>query len=76
MRAVEIRLRGMGLGAAMTQMRTWLDHYQAEPIHFESVFLPDRDTRFLLQFPRASDASAFAKAFDGKVLSVPDDVAA
>jgi hypothetical protein len=76
MRVVELRLRGVNLGAAMTQMRTWLDHYQAEPVLFESVFLPDREIRFLLQFPSASDASAFAKAFDGKVLSVPDEAAA
>lgn len=76
MRVVEIRLRGMNLGAAMTQMRTWLDHHQAEPALFEPLFHPNGDTRFLLQFPRASDASAFARAFDGKVLSVPDEIAA
>jgi hypothetical protein len=76
MRVVEIRLRGMNLGAAMTQMRTWLDHFQTEPVLFESLFLPNRDIRFLIQFESASDASSFAKAFNGKLLSVPDEVAA
>jgi hypothetical protein len=76
MRVVVTRLRGMNLGAAMSQMRIWLDHNQTEPAFFESVTLPNHEIRFLIQFSSASDASAFAKDFDGKVLSVPDEVAA
>jgi hypothetical protein len=76
MRVVEFRLRGMNLGAAMSQMRTWLDHRQAEPVLFEAVRLPGREIRFLIQFASASDASAFAKIFNGKVLNVPEQAAA
>ena len=76
MHVVEVRLRGMDIGAAMTQVRTWLDHHQAEPALFESAVVPGRGVCFLLQFRSASDALAFANAFDGRVLRVSDEAAA
>ena len=76
MHVVEVGLRGMDIGAVMTRMRTWLDHHQAAPVFFESAVLPGREVYFLLQFRSASDASAFAKAFDGSVLRVSDEAAA
>ncbi len=71
MHIVEIRRHGGELGAAMSKMRTWLDHYVSEPSLFEVTFLPDRVIRFRLQFKNASNASAFASVFEGEVLSEP-----
>jgi hypothetical protein len=76
MQVIEIRYRGADLGAAMTQMRTWLDHHQAEPSLFEFVFLRAGVIRFRLQFEDACEASAFAKVFDGEVLSEQTEAAA
>jgi hypothetical protein len=67
MHVVEIRRRGADLGATMAQMRAWLDHRQSEPSLFELTFLARREIRFRVQFQNASDALAFARAFEGKV---------
>lgn len=69
MHIVEVRYCSVDLGAVMAQMRTWVDHQKVEPSLFEMAFLPGRVIRFRLMFQNASDASAFARAFDGEVLS-------
>ncbi len=71
MHIVEVRRCGADLGAVMAQMRTWVDHHKAEPNLFEVGFLPHREIRFRLEFQDAGNASAFAQAFDGEVLSKP-----
>jgi hypothetical protein len=45
MHLVEIRRPAADLGAAMAQMRTWLDHRQTEPRLFELAFLPGPEIR-------------------------------
>ena len=69
---VEIRREGANLGAAMTQMRTWLDHHRIEPSLFVVAFHPDREIRFHLQFQKAEDASAFDSVFSSDVLGERD----
>lgn len=71
MHIVEIRRPGAELGAVMAQMRTWLDHHRAESGLFDLAFLPDREIRFRLQFRDPSDASAFARVFEGEVIPEP-----
>jgi hypothetical protein len=69
MHIVKIRRIGAGLGPVMGQMRTWLDHNRTEPSLFELAFLPGRDIRFRVKFQNAVDASAFARVFEGEMLS-------
>jgi hypothetical protein len=52
-----------------------LDHHQVEPALFELGFLPGRRIRFRFQFQRASEASTFARVFDGEVFSEQDEAA-
>jgi hypothetical protein len=75
MDVVEITRPGADLGGTMTQMRTWLDHHQVEPALFELGFLPGRRIRFRFQFQKASEASTFARVFDGEVFSEQDEAA-
>jgi hypothetical protein len=76
MHIVEVRRRNADLGAAMAQMRTWLDNQGIEPSLFEIDFLGDRESRFCLQFKKLSDAVTFASSFDGEVLGADAHVAA
>ena len=79
MHIVEVRRSSADLGAVMGQMRSWVDHHKAEPSQFEEAFLPRREVRFRLEFRNARHASAFARIFDGDVLTehgMPDHAAA
>ena len=76
MHLVEMCRPAAELGAAMAQMRTWLDHRQTEPSLFELAFLAGRVVRFRLRFREASDAFAFASVFDGEVLDDADNAVA
>ena len=69
MHVVEVRRQGADLAAVMAQTRTWADHRKAQPALFEVTFFPDRQVRFRIEFRVASDASAFALVFGGKVLT-------
>jgi hypothetical protein len=63
----------------MAEMRTWLDHYQAEPILFELIDSSESEVGFRVQFQKANDASAFAAQFGGELLGdggVPANFAA
>jgi hypothetical protein len=66
---VEVVRASEGLAGPMARMRTWLDHQQVQPAHFEFAFLPNRMIRFRLQFRTSAEAAAFAGAFGGEVLS-------
>jgi len=76
MHIIEVRRRNAELGAAMAQMRTWLDNQAIEPVLFEIGFLPSRETRFRVQFRNRGDAVMFAASFDGEVLDAGPLVAA
>jgi hypothetical protein len=60
----------------MAQMRTWADHHRVEPQAFEVGFISRGEVRFRLSFAAFSDASAFARAFDGDLLAPADDIVA
>jgi hypothetical protein len=70
---VEVRRLGADLGSAMAQMRTWVDHYRVEPNTFEVAFVSGGEVRFRLQFQSMSDASAFARAFEGELMAESRD---
>lgn len=79
MHIVEIRRRGAELSAAMSQMRTWLDHHGIETSLFELALLPGREIRFRLQFRNGRDAATFASVFSVEALGGPgvdDELAA
>lgn len=68
---VEVRLIGGDLLAAMSEMRTWLDHHRYEPDAFRcSRGTPITTVR--LDFKLADEATAFATAFGGRILGSPD----
>jgi hypothetical protein len=55
------------LAAVMSRMRTWLDHYRVQVENFRHC----RGTaggKFRLEFNDEFQATAFASAFDGRVL--------
>jgi hypothetical protein len=68
---VEIRRNGDGIVAEMNQMRGWLDARRIEPrlFHLNTVVVR-------VGFDRGGEATAFANAFDGRVLSETDARAA
>ena len=53
----------------MAEIRAWLDSHRIEPSLVQISFHPGRETRFRLTFQNASEAAAFAQAFDLEVLS-------
>ncbi|MGE5268695.1 MAG: hypothetical protein ACM3JG_03365 [Thiohalocapsa sp.] len=72
---VEVRLIGGDLLAAMSEMRTWLDHKRYEP----DAFRASRGTPITtcrLDFKAADEAAAFAKAFGGRMLGSTETAAA
>jgi hypothetical protein len=71
---VEVRRKGADLRSAMAQMRTWVDHHRLEPQAFEVGFIPGGEVRFHLSFAALSDASVFARAFDGERASRIDSI--
>jgi hypothetical protein len=68
---VEIRRNADGIAAEMNQMRDWLDAHRIEPLLFQL-----NGAVLSLGFENAGEATAFAYAFDGRVLSEPDARAA
>ena len=76
MNIVEVRRPAADLGSAMAQMRTWVDHHRAEPSTFEVALVSRGEVRFRLRFEPLSEASAFARAFDGELLVATDNIIA
>ena len=66
MHTVEVRSDDDDVAAAMSQMRTWLDHHRFEPDSFRQL-ADGAATRFRLEFKIESEAAAFAAAFRGRV---------
>jgi hypothetical protein len=64
---VEIRLGDDDVAAAMSQMRTWLDHHRFEPDSFRQL-TNGLETRFRLEFKIECEAGAVAAAVHGRVL--------
>jgi hypothetical protein len=71
MYVVEIRRDGDGLAEPMAAIRTWLDHKRVQPSVFRLSMIPG-GTVFRLEFKRASEAEAFARAFGGQVIGGED----
>ena len=67
MYVVEFRHDGDGLAEPMADIRTWLDQQRIQPSVFRLSLMPG-GTIFHLEFKAASDAEAFAEAFDGQVI--------
>lgn len=68
---VEVRRNGDGIAVEMNQMRGWLDAHRIEPRLFQLNGVVVR-----VGFETAGEATAFADAFDGRVLSETDARAA
>ena len=63
--AVEVRSGG-DIGAVMSNMRTWLDSHQSQPVMFQQ--LSGRDgVIFRLEFRGEAEAAAFVGAFGGRL---------
>jgi hypothetical protein len=73
MHIVEVRWRGADLGGVMAQMRTWVDHHRVQPSTFEMALVSGGEVRFRLQFQSMSDASAFARVFEGELMAESRD---
>jgi hypothetical protein len=68
---VEVRRNAVGIAAEMNQMRDWLDAHRIEPLLFQL-----NGAVLSLGFENAGEATAFADAFDARVLNEPDARAA
>jgi len=62
---VEVGSRG-DLGAAMSNMRTWLDHHRSQPVIFRQV--AGDGTVFRLEFADETEAVAFVGTFGGRLI--------
>src|SRR5690348_10289346 len=62
---VEVGLFGGDVGAAMTDMRTWLEQPHLRPVMFRQV-RADNGPIFFLEFAKEGEALAFLNAFDGR----------
>jgi len=62
---VEVNARG-DLGAAMSNMRSWLDHHRSQPVIFRQV--ADDGMVFRLEFRSEAEALAFVGAFGGRLI--------
>jgi hypothetical protein len=71
MNILEVRRNGDGIAAEMNQMRDWLDAHRIEPLLFQL-----NGAVLSLGFENGGEATAFADAFDARVLSEPDARAA
>ena len=67
MSIVELGCPVAELGAAMSEMRSWLDHNDAEASQFELLSRSGDVIGIRLQFLEAVQASAFATAFNAEV---------
>jgi hypothetical protein len=65
---VEIRRDDDGLAEPMAQFQIWLDCERIQPSVFRLSLVPG-GTIFRLEFREASEAEAFARAFDGQVIA-------
>jgi hypothetical protein len=65
---VEVRSNGTEVGAAMSNMRTWLDHQRFEPDSFRQIETQRARFSFRLEFKIEREAVAFAAAFGGRVV--------
>ena len=64
---VEVRRNGYSVAAEMGEMRDWLNARRIVPCHFQFDGAVLR-----LGFDSGDEATAFADAFDGRVLSETD----
>ena len=72
---VEVGSFGGDLGAAMSNMRTWLDHHRSQPVIFGQG--AGEGTVFRLEFRSEAEALAFIGAFGGRLIrSEPEASAA
>ena len=76
MNVVQVRCHTADLGAAMTEMRAWLDRQQAETSLFELLTARAGAVVLRLEFPQSQHAIEFAAVFGGKVLTEPQRAAA
>ena len=63
---VEVGSFGGDLGAAMSNIRTWLDHHRSQPVIFRQV--AGEGTVFRLEFRSEAEALAFIGAFGGRLI--------
>jgi len=61
---------GGDLGAAMSNIRSWLDHNRSQPVIFRRV--AGDGTVFRLEFRREAETAAFVGTFGGRLFR-PDD---
>ena len=61
---VEVASAG-DLGAAMSNMRSWLDHNRLQPVIFRQV--AGNGTVFRLEFRSEAEAAAFVGTFGGRL---------
>jgi|GEM_PF-883055 hypothetical protein len=66
MRRVEIRLSRQELSDLMAMMRMWLDEHRVEPSAFTSHDV-EGGVLVRIEFPRTSEAEAFAARFGGRL---------
>jgi hypothetical protein len=74
MTTVEV-IREGGLITAMAEMRDWLDAQKIAPDLFQHAIAEDLIT-FYVTFKSANEATAFAVAFDGRIVAGRSQVAA
>lgn len=65
---------GGDLGAAMSNMRSWLDHNRSQPVIFRQV--AGNGTVFRLEFRSEAEAAAFVGTFGGKLFRPEADASA
>lgn len=63
---VEVGSFGGDIGAAMSNMRTWLGHQRSQPVIFRQVV--GDSTAFRLEFSSEAEALAFVGAFGGRLI--------
>jgi hypothetical protein len=71
---VEVGSFGGDIGAAMSNMRTWLDHHRSQPVIFRQV--AGDGTSFRLEFRGEAEALAFVGAFGGRLIRPEPDASA
>ena len=63
---VEVGSFGGDIGAAMSNMRTWLDHHRSQPVMFQQV--ADNGRVLRLEFRSEAEAVDFVGAFGGRLI--------
>lgn len=72
MPAVELHLDRAAFANALGAMRDWLDHNGAGPVKFETTSEPSGTILVRVEFGDGERAQAFASAFGGHVIAVPE----